>query len=94
MFDFCLRAAGQCNRLTGASMAIIIRAVAYVARRGVTAMIKNLVAGCVVAALIFMGLLAYAQKHHRCWNGQLIMRGHFIKQIKGLRSCGSVSPSM
>jgi hypothetical protein len=39
-------------------MAIIIRAVAYVARSGVTPMIKNLVAGCVEAALIFMGLLA------------------------------------
>lgn len=58
---------------------------------GVAAMVKNLVAGCVLVALIFMALLAYAQEHHECLNGHLIVRGHLIK---GLRSCGSVSPSM
>jgi len=73
-------------------MVIIIDAVAYVPR-GVTAMIRNVVAGCVLVALSFMALLAYAQKHHECWNGHL-KHGHFIKQVKGLRSCGSVSPSM
>ena len=54
-------------------------------------MVKNLVAGCVLVALIFMVLLSYAQEHHECLNGHLILRGHLIK---GLRSCGSVSPSI
>jgi len=53
-------------------------------------MMQNLVAGCVLVALIFMGLLAYAQKHHECQKGHVIVRGHLIK---GLR-CGSVSPEM
>jgi hypothetical protein len=53
--------------------------------RGVAAMMKNVVAGCVVAALIFMGLLAYAQEHHECWHG------HLLKTVK---SCGSVDTSM
>ena len=57
---------------------------------GVAAMVKNLAAGCVLVALIFMGLLAYAQKHHECQKGHVIVRGHLIK---GLR-CGSVSPEM
>ena len=52
---------------------------------GVAAMVKNLVAGCVLVALIFMALLAYAQEHHECLNGHLIVRGHLFK---GLRSCG------
>jgi hypothetical protein len=48
-------------------------------------MVKNLVAGCVVVALIFMGLLAYAQKHEECWHGHL---------LKALKPCGSVSSEM
>jgi len=48
-------------------------------------MIKNLVAGFVVAALIFMGLLAYAQKHEECLHGHL---------LKTLRPCGSLSHSI
>jgi hypothetical protein len=37
------------------------------------AMTKKVVAGCVLAALIFMGLLAYAQKHDKfCRNGHLL----------------------
>jgi len=80
---------------SAAPMVIIIHAyaVAYVALPpvGVAAMVKNLVAGCVLVALIFMALLAYAQEHHECLNGHLIVRGHLFK---GLRSCGSVSPSM
>jgi hypothetical protein len=36
-------------------------------------MTKKIVAGCVLAALIFMGLLAYAQKHDKfCRNGHLL----------------------
>jgi hypothetical protein len=53
-------------------------------------MTKNIVAGCTLGALILMVWLAYNQKHHVCWNGHLIERGHFIK---GLR-CGSVSHSI
>jgi hypothetical protein len=53
--------------------------------RGVAAMVKNLVAGCVVVALIFMILLAYAQEHHECWEGHL---------LKTLKPCGSLSTSM
>ena len=49
-------------------------------------MMKNLVAGCVLAALIFMFLLAYAQKHDEfCKHGRL---------IKTLKPCGSVSSSI
>lgn len=48
-------------------------------------MVKNLVAGCVLAALIFIGVLVYAQKHDECWNGHL---------IKTLKPCGSLSPSV
>jgi hypothetical protein len=46
---------------------------------------KNLVAGCVLALLIIMGLLAFAQQHEECWHG---------RSIKTFKSCGSVSPSM
>jgi len=52
---------------------------------GVGAMIKNLVAGFVVAALAFMVLLAYTQEHHECLHGHL---------IKTLKPCGSLSSSM
>jgi len=48
-------------------------------------MVKNIVAGCVVVALIFMGLLAYAQKHEECWHGRL---------IKTLKPCGSMSSTL
>jgi hypothetical protein len=56
-------------------------------------MMKNVVAGCVLAALILMGLLAFAQEHHECWNGHVIKafkQGH----LKALKPCGSVSPEM
>ena len=48
-------------------------------------MTKKVVAGCVLAALIFMGLLAYAQKHEECLHGHL---------LKTLRPCGSLSHSI
>jgi hypothetical protein len=48
-------------------------------------MVKNVVAGCILAALIFMGLLAFAQKHEECWHGRL---------LKSLKPCGSLSTSM
>ncbi len=48
-------------------------------------MVKNIVDGFVVAALIVMVLLAFGQEHHECWNGHL---------IKAFKPCGSVSPSM
>jgi hypothetical protein len=62
---------------------------------GVAAMVKNIVAGCVLAALVFMGLLAYGQKHHECLNGHLVEtleQGHLIKERGHLfKPCGSVS---
>jgi hypothetical protein len=48
-------------------------------------MMKNLVAACVLAALIIMGLLAFAQHHEECWHG------HSIKTFK---PCGSLSSSI
>jgi hypothetical protein len=48
-------------------------------------MVKNVVAGCILAALIFMGLLAFAQKHEECWHGRL---------LKSLKPCGSLSTTM
>jgi hypothetical protein len=57
-------------------------------------MTKNIVAGCVLAALIFMVLLAYAQKHLECRHGHILKTlrpGHIINTLK---PCGSVSPQM
>lgn len=45
-------------------------------------MVKNIVTGCIIVALIIVGLLVYAQKHDECWQGHL---------IKTLKPCGSVS---
>lgn len=44
-------------------------------------MMKNIVAGLVIVALIFMGLIAWAQKHEECFHG------HILKKLK---PCGSV----
>jgi hypothetical protein len=49
-------------------------------------MVKNIVAGCVVVALIFMGWLAFYQKHEGCWHG------HSIKDPR--KHCGSMDPSI
>ena len=49
-------------------------------------MIKNIVAGCVLVVLIFMGWLAYAQKHE-----EFCQQGHLLKTHK---PCGSLSTSM
>jgi hypothetical protein len=72
------------------------RAVAYYGR---VAMAKNIALGFTISGLILMVLLAFAQEHHECLQGHLIvrehlMRGHLIKAFKGFRACGSVSPSM
>ena len=48
-------------------------------------MVKNIVAGFTLVALIIMVLLAYAQKHEACWQGH---------RIKSLKPCGSVSHSI
>ncbi|HWT79545.1 MAG TPA: hypothetical protein VN648_12240 [Candidatus Methylomirabilis sp.] len=37
---------------------------------------KNIVAGCVVVALIFMGHLAFYQKHEGCWRGHSLKNPH------------------
>jgi hypothetical protein len=62
--------------------------------RGVAAMVKNIVAGCVLAALIFMVLLSYAQEHHECLNGHLVKTFEHGHAIKAFKPCGSVSPQM
>jgi hypothetical protein len=49
-------------------------------------MVQNVLAGCVLAALIFMGVLAYAQKHD-----EFCRHGHLIKTHK---ACGSLSAEM
>ena len=53
---------------------------------GVETMMQNVVAGCVLLALVFMGWLAYAQKHD-----EFCMHGHLFKTHK---PCGSVSAEM
>jgi hypothetical protein len=52
---------------------------------GVVAMMKNIVAGLVLVALLIIGVLAFAQKHDGC------LHGHSIKDFK---PCGSVSTSI
>jgi hypothetical protein len=52
---------------------------------GEAAMVQNLVAGLVVVALIFMGVLAYAQKHEGCVHG---------RSLQTFKPCGSVSVDM
>ena len=57
-------------------------------------MVKNIVAGCVLAALIFMLFLAYAQEHLECRHGhilQTLKTGHIIHTLK---PCGSVDTQM
>ena len=48
-------------------------------------MAQNLVAGLVVAALIIMGVLAYAQKHEGCLRG---------RSLQTFQPCGSVGVDM
>ena len=49
-------------------------------------MMEKVVAGFVVAALIFMGWLAFVQEHpEKCLHGRL---------VKTLRPCGSLDPSI
>ncbi len=48
-------------------------------------MIKNIVAGFVLVALMITAALAFAQKHDGC------LHGHSIKNFK---PCGSVSSSI
>jgi hypothetical protein len=53
---------------------------------GVADMIKNIVSGCVLVVLIFMGWLAYAQKHD-----EFCQHGHLMKTHK---PCGSLSTTL
>ena len=48
-------------------------------------MMQNLVIGFVVVALIFMGVLAYAQKHEGCLHG---------RSLQTFKPCGSLSAEM
>ncbi len=57
-------------------------------------MVKNIVAGCVLAALIFMLVLAYAQEQLECRRGHILKTlrpGHIIHTVK---PCGSVDTQM
>jgi hypothetical protein len=49
-------------------------------------MMRNVVAGCVLLAMAFMGWLAYAQKHD-----EFCIHGHLFKTHN---PCGSVSAEM
>jgi uncharacterized membrane protein len=51
-------------------------------RRGAVAMIKNVVAGLVLVALVIMGVLAFAQKHDGCLHG---------RELHTFKPCGSMS---
>jgi hypothetical protein len=56
-------------------------------------MVKNIVTGCVLAALIFTVLLSYAQEHLECRHGHILKtlrHGHIIETLK---PCGSVDTS-
>jgi hypothetical protein len=57
-------------------------------------MAKNIVAGCVVAALFFMILLAYAQEHHECRHGHIISALRHAHIISTPEPCGSVDTQM
>jgi hypothetical protein len=57
-------------------------------------MVKNIVTGCVLAALIFMVLLSYAQEHHECLNGHLVKALKQEHSIKAFKPCGSLSPQI
>ena len=57
-------------------------------------MVKNVVAGCVLAALIFMVLLAYAQEHLECRRGHILKTLRTGHVIQTLRPCGSVDTQM
>ena len=48
-------------------------------------MMKNLVAGLVLAALMIMGLIAFAQRHEGCLHG---------RSIGTFKPCGSVDSSV
>jgi hypothetical protein len=48
-------------------------------------MVQNFVAGLVLVALIFMGVLAYAQKHEGCLHG---------RSLQTFKPCGSLSAEM
>lgn len=53
---------------------------------GMAAMARNIVAGGVVLVLMFMVVLAYAQKHD-----EFCEHGHLLKSFK---PCGSMSSDM
>jgi hypothetical protein len=48
-------------------------------------MMKNLVAGLVLVALMIMGLLAFAQKHEGCLHG---------RSLSTFKPCGSMSSTL
>jgi hypothetical protein len=57
-------------------------------------MVRNIVAGCVAAALIVMALIGFAQKHHECWNGHVLKNWRHAHVLITREPCGSVSPSI
>ncbi|WP_245321751.1 hypothetical protein [Bradyrhizobium sp. LTSPM299] len=55
---------------------------------------KNIVAGLVAVALIVLGSLSFAQKHHQCRQGWVFKHWHAHALKKNHESCGSVTPSI
>ena len=62
--------------------------------QGLTTMVQNIAAGLVVVALIVIGSISYAQKHHHCEQGYVLKhwRAHALKKTQ--ETCGSMSPSI
>ena len=57
-------------------------------------MTHNLVAVCVVVALIIMASIGFAQKRHECWNGHVLKNWRHGHSLITREPCGSVSPSI
>ena len=54
-------------------------------------MTHNLVAVCVVVALIVMASIGFAQKRHECWNGHVLKNWRHARSLITREPCGSVS---
>ncbi|SDJ08777.1 hypothetical protein SAMN05216338_10392 [Bradyrhizobium sp. Rc2d] len=57
-------------------------------------MTHNLVAVCVVVALIIMASIGFAQKHHQCWNGHVLKNWRHGHVLITREPCGSVGSSI
>jgi len=57
-------------------------------------MTENIVAGCVVVALIILALIGFAQARHECWNGHVVKNWRHEHVLTTREHCGSVSPKI